>query len=428
MTFSETLSFLFQQLPMYQRVGAKAFKKDLKNIRKLCDALGNPQDELTCIHIAGTNGKGSVSNMLAAVLQTCGYKVGLYTSPHLRNFTERIRVNGKEIAEEAVIEFVERTKPSIESIGPSFFELTVGMAFDHFQRKKVDVAVIEVGLGGRLDSTNVIQPILGAITNISFDHVGMLGGTLPEIAGEKAGIIKPGITYVIGQDHPQTRPVFEKKAQEEGANLVFAQYKHPLALWKHLGNHQFVGYYNDSHGVDVYELPLAGDFQMHNLRVVVSLVDCLREMEPFELPDDKVKAGILNVVEVTGFKGRMTTLAEKPLVLTDTGHNLAGVREILKAFNRIPHERLHIVWGMVGDKDYPTILKMLPPEASYYYVRPDVPRGLDVDELVQSAREAGLNGERYSSVQAGLAAARKAAHAEDLVFVGGSTFVVAEVV
>jgi len=428
MTYSETLSFLFQQLPMYQRVGPKAFKKDLKNIRKLCDALGNPQNELTCIHIAGTNGKGSVSNMLASVLQTCGYKVGLYTSPHLRNFTERIRVNGEEIAEEAVVEFVERAKPSIESIGPSFFELTVGMAFDHFHRQKVDVAVIEVGLGGRLDSTNVIQPILGAITNISFDHIGMLGETLPEIAGEKAGIIKPGITYVIGQDHPQTRPVFLKKAKSEGAKLVFAQHKHPLASWKHVGKHQCIGYYTDSDKIDVYELPLSGDFQMHNLRVVVSLVDCLVEMDQFDLPAEKVKEGILNVVQVTGFKGRMTTLSENPLVLTDTGHNLAGVREIIKAFNRIPHQQLHIVWGMVGDKDYPAILKMLPQEASYYYVRPNVPRGLDVDELAQSATEAGLKGKIYASVQEGLAAAKESAHTEDLIFVGGSTFVVAEVV
>lgn len=428
MTFSETLAFLYQQLPMYQRVGPKAFKKDLVNIIKLCEALNNPQEGLTFIHIAGTNGKGSVSNMMASVLQECGYKVGLYTSPHLKNFTERIRINGKEMPEIEVIDFVDRIKPAIQEIGPSFFELTVGMAFDYFQRQEVDIAVIEVGLGGRLDSTNIIQPILGAITNISYDHTGMLGETLPEIAGEKAGIIKPGITYVIGQDHPETRPVFIEKAKREGAELVFAPTERPLGMWKYIGNHQLVGFQGEDQSIETYELGLAGDFQIHNLRVVVCMAELLNQNSPFDLPLEAVKRGFLNVSANTGFKGRMTTLSQDPLVLTDTGHNPAGVQEVLKAFQRIDHEKLHIVWGMVFDKDYVSILDMLPKDAIYYFVRPAVPRGLDVTELATAAQAVGLKGNSFSTVQKGLEAAKSAADPQDLVFVGGSTFVVAEVV
>lgn len=427
MNFVETLDYLFHRLPMFQRVGSVAFKKDLKNITRLCTVLGNPQDSFSSIHIAGTNGKGSVSSMLTSILQESGMKVGLYTSPHLRSFTERIRVNGQTIGEEAVVDFVAQHREAIEEISPSFFEITVAMAFDHFRNQKVDMAVIEVGLGGRLDSTNIIQPILGAITNISFDHTNYLGNTLPQIAGEKAGIIKKGLTFVIGEDRRETRPVFEKKAAHVGAELAFAQEEYALGCWKQGIDSQIVGFHKYLEPLRLFQLGLGGDYQVHNVRTVLSLVDQLQKLG-YGISEENVKDGLSSVVSNTGFRGRMTVLDRNPMVLVDTGHNLAGIKEVLKAFKKIPYENLHLVWGTVKDKDVSEILKILPPDGKYYFVRPDVPRGMDESELAKMANQSGLKGLAYTSVNQGLIAAKEEATENDLIFVGGSTFVVAEVV
>lgn len=427
MNFAETLDYLFHRLPMFQRVGSVAFKKDLTNITRLCTVLGNPQDSFSSIHIAGTNGKGSVSSMLASILQESGMKVGLYTSPHLRSFTERIRVNGQTIEENAVVEFVAKYQKAIEEIRPSFFEITVAMAFDYFSNQKVDLAVIEVGLGGRLDSTNIIQPILGAITNISFDHTNYLGDTLPLIAGEKAGIIKKGISYIIGEDQRATRPVFEKKADQVGGRLIFAQEEYALGCWKQGVDNQVIGFHKYLEPLRLFELGLGGDYQVHNLRTVLSLVDSLQQLG-YDISEEDVKAGFTSVVANTGFRGRMTILDRNPMVLVDTGHNIAGIQEVLKAFKRIPFDNLHLVWGTVKDKDADNILKILPDHAKYYFVRPDVPRGMDELELAKMANQYGLKGAAWPSVNEGLMAARGAAGENDLIFVGGSTFVVAEVV
>lgn len=427
MNFAETLDYLYKRLPMFQRVGPVAFKKDLTNTLRICAALGNPQGMFSSVHIAGTNGKGSVSHLLASVLQEAGLKVGLYTSPHLRSFTERIRINGIPIPEDDVVEFVRKHQAIIEEIQPSFFEVTVAMAFEHFRNQEVDIAVVEVGLGGRLDSTNILQPILGAITNISFDHQNMLGETLELIAGEKAGIIKPGISYVIGEEILETRPVFEEKAKLEGAELIFAQEKYALSCWKQGIDSQRVGFHRYMEASECYDIGLGGDFQYLNVRTVICLIDELRLLG-YEIGEEAVRAGFKDVVNNTGFRGRMTILDRDPLILTDTGHNLAGVNEVLKAFKRIDFESLHIVWGTVSDKDPTPILKLLPTDGSYYFVRPDVPRGMDAVQLATSANQLGLQGIAWPSVEAGLEAAKKAAGDNDLVFVGGSTFVVAEVV
>ena len=427
MNYDETLEYLFQRLPMYQRVGKKAFKKDLNNIISLSTALGNPHEHFRSIHIAGTNGKGSVSNMLASILQEAGYKVGLYTSPHLRSFTERIRINGKMIPEELVVDFVERAKADIERIQPSFFEVTVAMAFDHFRNEKVDFAVVEVGLGGRLDSTNIITPILGAITNISLDHQNFLGETLPEIAGEKAGIFKKDTTFVIGQDHFMTRDVFEKHAEEKGARIVFAERSYKAeSMSLGIGLQALNVIYNDRN-LSTYKIGLGGEFQRENAVTVLAMVRELGNLGVM-VGEHATSAGFRNVKKNTGFRGRMSILGSNPPILTDVGHNEAGVREVLKAIGKIPHVKLHMVWGMVKDKDIKRILYLLPRAASYYFVCPDVPRGLDVEELKERANKLGLHGDAHSSVQAGLDAAKAKADPKDLIFVGGSTFVVAEVI
>lgn len=427
MNYAETLDYLYQRLPMFQKVGEVAFKKGLGNIIALCEELGNPQSTYSSIHIGGTNGKGSVSNLTASVLQEAGYKVGLYTSPHLRNFTERIRVNGQEMPEEAVCSFVERMREPIERISPSFFEVTVVMAFDHFRNEKVDYAVIEVGLGGRLDSTNIILPIAGAITNISFDHQAVLGDTLALIAVEKAGIFKKDIPFVIGEFDEETRPVFEKIAHENGAKVKFCSDFISIGSSKEYIDYQDIELVFDGEKVNTYRLGLKGGFQALNLRTVLGLVGELRNVG-VEIPEDALERGLENVKTNTGFRGRMTMLSKKPLVLADVGHNEAGVREVLKEIAKVPHEQLHMVWGMVKDKDIEKILGMLPSTAKYYFVCPDVPRGLDADILRKTASTHQLQGGSHPSVKAGLEAAIAQAQPQDLVFVGGSTFVVAEVV
>ncbi|MCJ8210288.1 bifunctional folylpolyglutamate synthase/dihydrofolate synthase [Mucilaginibacter sp. RS28] len=429
MDYKQTLDYLYNQLPMFTRVGSAAIKKGLDNTLALCEVLDNPHQKFKSIHVGGTNGKGSTSHMLAAILQTAGYKTGLYTSPHLRDFRERIRVNGRMISEQDVVDFVAQHQPDFERIEPSFFEMTVGLAFDHFAKQKVDVAVIEVGLGGRLDSTNVITPLLSVITNIGWDHMNLLGDTLPLIAGEKAGIIKPGVPVVIGEYQSEVAEVFEQKARDQGSDLVFAS-----DMWgveEHrkgeLLSVTVVPERGGGDGTVHYQLDLTGTYQLKNLKTVLTAVAELRQ-QGFTITDAHVTDALKQVQKLTGLAGRWQTLSTHPLTICDTGHNPEGITEVLRNIAKVSYKQLHFVIGVVNDKDISKILAMLPKEAIYYFCKPDIPRGLEAETLQEKATLAGLKGEVYPSVKAALQAAQTAASVDDLVFVGGSTFVVAEVV
>ena len=427
LTYSETLSYLFEQLPMFQRVGPMAFKKDLTNIRALCAALGHPEEKLRAVHIAGTNGKGSTAHMLASVLQAAGHKVGLYTSPHYRDFRERIKINGQLMEKEAVIDFVDQHEALFTAIKPSFFEITVAMAFDYFVKADVDWAVVEVGMGGRLDSTNILTPALCVITNISYDHMQFLGDTLPEIAGEKAGIIKPGVPVVISETQPEIVQVFTDKAEAEGAPLTFADQNYEAVSVQAGLEHTIYNIYRN--GVRLYpELPLNayGAYQSKNLQAVLQALEWLKPHAAIEAIH--LKQGLGELRERTRFLGRWQVLSHTPLTLCDSAHNEAGIKLAMEEIRRIKHRRLHIVYGTVRDKDPRKALRHLPASASYYFARPDVPRGMEVAQLQQAAAEAGLHGEAYKSVKAALQAARRTATEGDLIYVGGSIFVVAEVV
>lgn len=406
MTYQECLDWLFTQLPMYQRVGGAAYKADLSNTHKLMDLLDHPENKFKSVHVAGTNGKGSTSHMLAAIFQKAGYKTGLYTSPHLKDFRERIRINGEVIPEKDVVSFVENYKSKFESIGLSFFEMTVGMAFQYFADEKVDIAIVEVGMGGRLDSTNVVTPELSIITNISLDHTQFLGNTLAKIAVEKGGIIKPNTPVVIGERHPETDPVFEELAVAKNASLAFAEDLIPIR--------------------ELDELDLKGIYQKKNIRTVLAAVQQL-EAEGHQL-ETSLKEALQNASKITGLRGRWETLSVRPRIICDTGHNEAGVKLIVEQLAKETFDKLHIVWGMVGDKDITSVLKILPKDATYYWCKPSIPRGKDALELQTEASAIGLNGEVYDSVNTALEACKKAASANDLIFVGGSTFVVADVI
>ncbi|MEQ1585554.1 MAG: folylpolyglutamate synthase/dihydrofolate synthase family protein [Cyclobacteriaceae bacterium] len=421
MTYSETLNYLYANLPMFQRVGAAAYKKDLTNTLQLCEALGNPHLKFKSIHIAGTNGKGSSSHMLAAIVQTAGYKTGLYTSPHLKEFTERIRVNGKEIDQEFIIDFVERITPAIERIQPSFFEITVAMAFDYFVKEKVDIAVIETGLGGRLDSTNVITPLVSLITNISWDHKDLLGDTLKKIAFEKAGIIKPGVPVIISERQPHVEEVFESKARECISELVFASDLYQV-------NRIPGGTYEVIHDrqTSTYELDLLGIYQAKNLKGVLAAISELRK-QGFRISSDHVNAGLKNTTTLTDLKGRWQKIGDNPLTICDTGHNEAGIKEILCQVKEIRFNKLHWVLGMVKDKDVTTILHLLPKDANYYFCQASIPRAMPAGELQEKALEAGLRGVAISNVNAAINHARANSTPTDLILIGGSTFVVAEI-
>ncbi len=431
MDYKETLDYLFAQLPMYHRIGAAAYKPDLENTVAICNLLGNPHNSFPTVHVAGTNGKGSVSHMLASILQNCGLKTGLYTSPHLTDFRERIRVNGKMISEEAVVSFVGRYCNDFETIRPSFFEMTVGMAFDFFRQERVDIAVIEVGLGGRLDSTNIITPVLSVITNVSFDHMQLLGETLEQIAIEKAGIIKPGIPVLIGESQPETQEVFRRTAEKAGTKITFADriYSAKNCLLTTSYPNQLV--------MDIYRLtepflkklssPLAGLYQQKNIITVLGACEQLNGTG-MQISPSAMRSGIRDVITNTGFAGRWQLLGENPLTLCDTGHNEEGMRQVLSQIAGTPHAMLHFVFGVVNDKSIAKILELLPREATYYFCKADIPRGLDAGELLEMASSAGLAGKRYDSVKAALEAARNSAGPDDLVFVGGSTFIVAEVI
>lgn len=427
--FQNTLTYLYEQLPMFQRIGPAAFKKDLGNIIALLDALGNPQQQFKAIHIGGTNGKGSVAHMLSAVLQARGYKVGLYISPHYRDFRERIKVNGTYISKRSVIDFVADKQALIERVRPSFFEITVAMAFVHFQQQKVDVAIVEVGLGGRLDSTNVLQPLLSVITNISLDHQQFLGDTLPEIAGEKAGIIKPGIPVVIGETHPATKTVFLDKAKSCQAPITFAD-----QIWKAECidtdlTHSFYRVFRKEQIVyQRLSVNLQGDYQRYNLQTALEAIAILRERTDLDITEEALLLGFLNLKSLTRFIGRWQLLGEHPTILADSAHNEGGLRLVLQQLQTLPYQHLHIVMGTVNDKTVEKVLGLFPEEARYYFAKADVPRGMDAKTLQQKAAAFGLTGRAYSSVRNALKAAKRYAQPDDLIYVGGSIFVVAEVV
>ena len=405
MDYNSTLNWMFSQLPMYQRQGQTAFKKDLTNSLALSKHLNFPEKKFKTIHVAGTNGKGSTSHMLASVLQEAGYKVGLYTSPHLKDFRERIRINGKVIRKIDVINFIKKNNKFLSTHKLSFFEMTVGLAFDCFAKQEVDIAIIEVGLGGRLDSTNIITPEVSVITNIGLDHTQFLGETLPEIAFEKAGIIKSNTPIVIGEFQEDVFPVFEKIAKEKNA---------PLFLASNLNTSNF-------------QTDLKGTYQKHNIKTVLKTIEVLKE-KGFTISEEKLKKGLLNVKENTGLLGRWQILNQQPKVVCDTGHNKEGLTYVLNQLQSEKFEKLHFVFGVVNDKDLTTILPLFPKEAIYYFCKPNIPRGLGATELQQYCIPFGLNGSVYTSVQEAYNTALKDAVSNDLIFIGGSTFVVAEVV
>ena len=406
MNYKDTLDYLYNSAPLFQQIGAGAYKEGLENTWALDEHFGHPHRSFRSIHIAGTNGKGSCSHTLAAILQEAGYKVGLYTSPHLIDFRERIRVNGQPVPEAYVIRFVEEERAFFEPLHPSFFELTTAMAFRYFAEEKVDVAVVEVGLGGRLDCTNIIRPDLCIITNISLDHVQFLGDTLEKIAGEKAGIIKPGIPVVIGETTPETRPVFQKKAEEVGAPIHFAEEEvkevHPD-----------------------WEYELKGLYQEKNRRTLWAALPLLQE-GGYQISESDIQAGFAHVVELTGLMGRWQKLQEHPTVVCDTGHNVGGIQYIAEQRRRQVFRQLHIVIGMVNDKDVRGVLALLPREATYYFTQASVKRALPAGQLARLAAEAGLQGTCYPDVPSAVRAAQKESLPEDFIFVGGSSFIVAD--
>ncbi len=426
MNYEEAVDYLYARLPMFTRDGASAFKKDLTNTWQLCEALDNPQKRFRSVHIAGTNGKGSTSHMLAAILQAAGYRTGLYTSPHLLDFRERIRVDGALIPKPSVAGFVNQHRLLIESIQPSFFEVTVAMAFDYFAREKIDIAVIETGLGGRLDSTNVVHPLLSIITNIGYDHTNMLGNTLQEIAGEKAGIIKPRVPVVIGEWQREVSAVFERVANEKKSHLTYASQEWQV---KHCGNDENFQYLETiqrsaPQGI-CYALDLRGSYQAKNLPAVLTAVEILRS-KGFSIEEAKVKRALKQVQRVTGLMGRWQTLSTAPLIICDTGHNVDGWHEVLANIAATPHSKLHMVIGVMRDKDLDKMLPLLPENARYYFCEVAMPRALPADELRTAAAKQGLNGEAYGNVPDAIEAARRHAAVDDLIFIGGSTFIVAD--
>ncbi len=427
MNYTHTLDFLYGKLPMFTRIGEAALKKDLHNTIALCEKLGNPQDQFKTIHVAGTNGKGSTSHMLAAILQKAGYKTGLYTSPHLKDFRERIRINGKMVSKSFVSGFVSAQKNLIEEIQPSFFEVTVAMAFSYFALEKVDVAIIEVGLGGRLDSTNIIHPDLSVITNISLDHTNILGSTLEEIAFEKAGIVKPGVPAVVGEKEMPSEQVFREKAVAVNTSLEFASdHYHAEDVQQHAGKLRMNILKDGQPLYKSLELDLTGTYQLKNIVTVLAAVQQL-VAQGYALADSAVYMALKNVKKITGLQGRWQRLGDHPTIICDTGHNVAGISEVLRNIEATPHRQLHMVIGMVKDKDIDAVLKLLPSGAKYYFSQPALERALTAAALQAKAHALGLAGDSYDTVKEAFAAAKLNALPDDLIFIGGSTFIVAEV-
>lgn len=434
MTYSEAIDYLYAQLPVFHRVGAKAIKPGLDNVIKLCDYLGNPQEKFRSIHIAGTNGKGSSSHMLAAVLQSAGYKTGLYTSPHLKSFTERIRIDGFPVPEEEVADFVVQHRAFIEDLKPSFFEVTVGMAFDYFARQNVDIAVVEVGLGGRLDSTNIITPLVSLITNIGWDHSDILGDSLEQIAFEKAGIIKPGVPVVVSEYDPETQAVFWKRAEECGSQLLFGS---DLFVVNNFGvseKGREISVETLTENSLALTLGLLGTYQLKNIAGVLGVLNVLTGLyshsgssfEKLRISPDAVEDGLANVVGLTGLKGRWQFLQRNPTVICDTGHNEPGIRNVMESLQTVTYQQLHVVVGFVNDKDLSRVIRLFPKEARYYFCQPDIPRALDADVLAEEFRLHGLVGETVKEVNLALETALSRAQPEDCILVTGSTYVVAE--
>ncbi|MFK5857113.1 MAG: folylpolyglutamate synthase/dihydrofolate synthase family protein [Bacteroidota bacterium] len=430
MNYKETVSWLFEQLPMFQRIGKAAYKADLNNTIAILNALGNPENKIRAIHIAGTNGKGSVSHIIASVLQEAGYKIGLYTSPHLKDFRERIKINGNLIPEDKVVDFVATNMNVFANISSSFFEMTVGMAFDYFAAEEVDFAVIETGLGGRLDSTNLCKPVISIITNIGIDHTAFLGDTIEKIAVEKAGIIKYGIPVVVGRRNAETDIIFENACKSSGAPIFFAE--DDMSLRKFQSDDEEIQamdlWYKNVNTITNIKSPLMGNYQNENTCTALRAIELLRENEIVKVSETDICNGIESVVNNTGFYGRWQKLSGNPLTICDTGHNIDGIKAVVMQLMEQNYDNLHFVLGMVNDKDISKILSVLPKHANYYFCKPDIPRGLDADELAEQAMYVGLNGMTYSSVIRAYNSAINNAGINDLVFIGGSTFVLAEVV
>ncbi|MBU1010132.1 MAG: bifunctional folylpolyglutamate synthase/dihydrofolate synthase [Bacteroidetes bacterium] len=428
MNYQETLQWMFEKLPMYQRIGAAAYKADLNNTIHLLELLGQPQCAFKSVHIAGTNGKGSVSHMIAAVFQEAGYKTGLYTSPHLKDFRERIKINGVMITEEAVETFIETYQADFEAMELSFFEMTVGMAFNYFREEKVDIAIVETGMGGRLDSTNLLLPEISVITNIGMDHTQFLGDTITAIAREKAGIIKQGVPVVIGETQAEARAVFEAVAAEKAAPLIFAdQIFDANSLNKSDLSMQYLDIWKNSQlYIEELSLPLLGQYQRKNVLTAVCVLDKLAAS--WKISHNDIRDGLTEVVRLTGLMGRWQLIGRNPLCIADTGHNVDGIREVVQQLAASRFKNLHMVIGMVNDKNIDAMLQLLPGHAVYYFCKADIPRGLDAGILAEKAFQSGLRGEVYHSVWTALQSARNNAGFDDLIFVGGSTFVVAEVV
>ena len=428
MNYEETIAYLFAQLPMFSRIGAAAYKADLTNTIVLCNALNNPQHLFKSIHIAGTNGKGSTSHMLAAMLQQQGYKTGLYTSPHIKDFRERIRINGQPISKEFVIDFTEKTKTLCTEIKPSFFELTVAMAFEYFAVNKVDIAVIETGLGGRLDSTNIIQPILSVITNIGFDHTNLLGNTLEQISFEKAGIIKESTPVIIGEYLPQTKHVFNSKASEMKVIPIYADdlYDVQKTNSNNIGAVYNVTDKSTLHS-ELFELDLAGAYQMKNLKTVLAAEKMLHQLG-FYISNENEKYALANVKKLTGMCGRWDVVGHSPTIIHDVGHNKDGISEIIKQLNQdYPNANYHFVLGFVHDKDISEVLALFPKEASYYFTNAHIPRALPYDALKSVANEIGLLGDGFDDVNMAIASAKNNSKPDDVIVVCGSFFIIAEI-
>lgn len=428
MDYRQTLEYLYSRLPMFHRIGAAAYKGDLNNIISLSDILGHPEKKIKTIHIAGTNGKGSVSNMIASVFQEAGYKTGLFTSPHLKDFRERIRIDGKMVAEKTVIRFVEENLKSFENIQPSFFEWTTAFAFDYFAKEKVDIAIIETGLGGRLDSTNIIIPELSIITNISFDHMQFLGDTLVKIAGEKAGIIKEGVPVITGERQEECEYVFIEKSLENNSPLLFASdYYAAEFITADDQGQTFRILKNKKILFDEIVSGLKGDYQAKNVCTVLLSIEILKKSFT-GITESAILNGLKNVSENTGLQGRWQVISQMPLTIADVGHNEAGIRYVMQQLARLKFHQLHIVFGMVNDKSPEMVLSLLPKNARYYFCNANLPRALDASVLKSHAEAFGLNGNVYSSVAEAFEDAKSKAGKNDVIFIGGSTFVVAEII
>jgi dihydrofolate synthase / folylpolyglutamate synthase len=430
MNYQETLDFLYQQLPMFQEIGHKAYKKDLTNIIAFCKYLDNPQQHFKTIHIAGTNGKGSTTHMLGAIFQAQGLKVGLYTSPHYKDFRERIKINGEYISEEAVVNFVAENKDFIHDLQPSYFEMTVALAFQYFKEEKVDIAMIETGMGGRLDSTNIITPLLSVITNISLDHTKILGETIPLIAVEKAGIIKEAIPVVIGESQPETTAVFIEKATATNSPITFADQQLSAQIVETQFHQTVFNVYNAKQQLvfERLELGLFGNYQSKNLITVLSAIQTINDAYGFNITKDQILTGLKHIKNLTKIMGRWEVIHDSPLVLADSAHNPSGIKYAMEQIFSLKFSQLHIVMGVVNDKDLTNMLSLFPNSAKYYFSKPNIPRGLNAIDLQAQAKSFDLHGQIYASIPMALEAALSMAQSDDLVFVGGSTFTVAEIV